>query len=134
MVETMSVNEKILKTLKNANGYLEKSIVALNKNDENLFADNLWHTAAELEYALFLFSITLQDENNIAHWKPNREPKKVDAMPNLGEVQNLLNEAEKHVVNKTLLEAYKNVYFARHFVLKIQESLNKKKREALKKK
>ena len=134
MVETMSVNEKILKTLKTANGYLEKSIGALNKNDENLFADSLWHTAAELEYVLFLFSVTLQNENNVANWKPNPEAKRFDDMPNLGEVQSLLNEAEKFLANEKLLEAYKNVYFARHFVLKIQEGLAKRKREALKKK
>lgn len=134
MVETMSVNEKILKTLKTANGYLENSIGALNKNDEKLLADSLWHTAAELEYALFLFSVTLQNENNVAHWKQNPEAKKFDAMPNLGEVQSLLNEAEKCLANEKLSEAYKNVYFARHFVLRIQESLAKKKREALKKK
>jgi hypothetical protein len=134
MVETMSVNEKILKTLKTANGYLEKSIEALNKKDENLFTDSLWHTAAELEYALFLFSVTLQNENNTAHWKQNPEPKKIDATPNLGEMQSLLNEAEKCVANEKLLEAYKNVYFARHFVLRIQEGLAKKKREELKKK
>jgi hypothetical protein len=134
MVETMSVNEKILKTLKTANGYLEKSIEAVNKKDENLLTDSLWHTAAELEYALFLFSITLQNKNNTANWKQNPEPKKTDAMPNLKEVQSLLNEAEKCIANEKFLEGYKNVYFARYYTLKIQEGLAKKKREALKKK
>jgi hypothetical protein len=132
MVETMTVNEKIHKTLKTANGYLEKSITALNNKDENLFSECLWHVAAELEYALFLFSITLQNENNLVNLKQN--PKKIDAMPNLGEVQSLLNEAERFMANAKLLEAYKNVYMARHYTLKIQEGLAKKKREALKKK
>ncbi|MEM3641607.1 MAG: hypothetical protein QXH37_06785 [Candidatus Bathyarchaeia archaeon] len=132
MVETMSVNEKILRSLKNAEGYLEKSMTALNNKNDTLFADSLWHFAAELEYALFLFSITLQSENNGAHWKPN--PKKGDAVPNLGEVQNLLNEAERFMADGKLLEAYKNVYLARHCTLKIQEDLAKKRREALKKK
>ncbi|MDH7477406.1 MAG: hypothetical protein QHH17_03370 [Candidatus Bathyarchaeota archaeon] len=132
MVEKMAVNDKILKALKNANEYLEKSMTALNNKNDNLFADSIWHFAAELEYALFLFSITLQNENNRAHWKAN--PKKIDVMPNLGEVQTLLNEAEKFTANGKLLEAYKNVYVARHYTLKIQEDLAKKKREALKKK
>jgi hypothetical protein len=132
MVETMTVNEKILKTLKNVNGYIEKTMVALNNKDENLFADSLWRVAAELEYALFLFSITLQNENNIAHWKQN--PKKMDVTPSVGEVQSLLNEAMSFVEDGKLLEAYKNVYVARHSTLKIQEELAKRKREALKKK
>jgi hypothetical protein len=132
MVETMTVNEKILKALKNAKGCLEKTMIALNNKDENLFADSLWHVAAELEYALFLFSITLQNENNIASWKQN--PKKMDATPSMGEVQSLLNEAMSLVEGGKLLEAYKNVYVARHSTLKIQEDLAKKKREALKKK
>ena len=132
MVETMSVNEKILKALKNANGYLEKSMTALKNKNDTLFSDSLWHFAAELEYALFLFSITLQGEKNGAHWKIN--PKKIDVIPNLGEVQNLLNEAERFMADGKFLEAYKNVYVARHYTLKIQEDLAKKKREALKKK
>jgi hypothetical protein len=132
MVETMTANEKILKTLRTATGYLKKSMVALNKKDEHLFSESLWHVSAELEYALFLFSITILDENNVAHWKPN--PKKIDDAPNLSEVQSLLSEAERFMVNEKLLEAYRNVYVARHYMLKIKEDLAKKKREALKKK
>ncbi|MDI6805771.1 MAG: hypothetical protein QMD20_03790 [Candidatus Bathyarchaeia archaeon] len=132
MVETMNVNEKILETLKNAKDYLEKSMTALNNKNDNLFADGIWSFAAELEYALFLFFITLQNENNKTHWKPN--PKKIDVMPSLSEVQSLLKEAEGFMANGKLLEAYKNVYVARHYTLKIQDDLAKKKREALKKK
>ncbi|MEM3699730.1 MAG: hypothetical protein QXL57_02540 [Candidatus Bathyarchaeia archaeon] len=132
MVETMSVNEKILKTLKNAKSYLEKSMTALNNKNDTLFSDSLWHFAAELEYALFLFSIILRSENNGANWKPN--PKKIDVIPNRREVQTLLNEAERFVADGKLLEAYKNVYVIRHYTLKIQEDLAKKKLEAIKKK
>lgn len=133
-LKTMSVNEKILKTLKTANEYLEKSITALNNKDKNLFADSLWHVRAELEYALFLLSIAIQNENSIAHLKLNPETKKIDVMPNLGEVQSLLNEAERFMAAGNFLKAYKNVYVARHFTLKVQEGLAKEKREALKKK
>jgi hypothetical protein len=131
MAEKMVVKEKILKTLKNAKGYLEKTVNAVNK-DENLFAGSLWHVAVELEYALFLLSMTLQNENNIVHWKPN--PKKMDATPNIDELQSVLNEAERFVAEGKFLEAYKNVYVARHSTLKIQENAAKKKREAVKKK
>jgi len=130
----MTANEKILKALKTATTYLEDSILALNKKNENSFADSLWHVAAELEYALFLFSITFQNESSISKWKPNPELKKVEAGPILVEVQNLLNEAERYMANEKLLESYKNAYIARHYILKVQEDLTKKKREALKKK
>jgi hypothetical protein len=49
-------------------------------------------------------------------------------------VGNLLNEAERFVVNERLLDAYKSAYIARHYILKVQEDLAKKKREMLKKK
>jgi hypothetical protein len=130
----MAVNEKTLKALESAKTYLENSIIALNKKDENSFASSIWHLAAELEYTLFLFSIIFQDESNILEWKPNPELKKVDVDTILAEVQNLLKEAEEHMANEKLQDAYKNAHIARHYILKIQEDIAKKKREALKKK
>jgi hypothetical protein len=107
---------------------------ALNKRDENLFDGNLWHAAAELEYALFLFSIMFQNESSLLKWKPNAELKKTESGPTLIEAQNLLNKAEKFMVNEKLLDAYKSASIARHYMLKVHEDLAKKKREALKKK
>ncbi len=133
-VETMAANEKILKSLKSATTHLENSMLALNKKDENAFADSLWHVGAELEYALFLFSLTFQNESNLPKWKSNPEQKSTEAGPILAKVQNLLDEAEKHIINGKSLDAYKSAYVARHHVLKVQEELAKKKREAFKKK
>jgi hypothetical protein len=130
----MTANEKILKPLKSTIVYLEKSMQALNKRDENLFDGNLWHAAAELEYALFLFSIMFQNESSLLKWKPNAELKKTESGPTLIEAQNLLNKAEKFMVNEKLLDAYKSASIARHYMLKVHEDLAKKKREALKKK
>lgn len=126
----MAVNEKVLRALRTATNYLEKSIEAFNQKNEVSFADNFWHVAAELEYALFLFSITFQNENSHS-WKPN--PEKTDTKSVLEEVQNLLSEAEKSAVNEKLLESYKSAYIARHYIRKVQEDLAKKKREKLKK-
>ncbi len=129
----MAINEKILKGLKSATTHLENSILALNKKDEDSFASCLWHVAAELEYTLFLFSITFQNERDPSRWKPNPEPK-IETVSMLMDVQNLLNEADKFVVNEKLLDAYKSAYIARHYILKVQEDLAKKKRKMLKKK
>ncbi|MEM2994805.1 MAG: hypothetical protein QXI91_02150 [Candidatus Bathyarchaeia archaeon] len=122
----MAANEKVLKALKTAANYLEKSILAFNQKDEASLSNGLWHVAAELEYALFLFSITFQNENAVL-WKSN--PERTDINPTLEEVQALLSEAEKLVVDGRLLESYKNVYVARNYVRKVQEILAKKLRE-----
>jgi hypothetical protein len=129
----MAINEKISKGLKSAATHLKNSIVALNKKDEDSFADTLWHVAAELEYTLFLFSITFQNEKDLSKWKPNAESK-VETGSTLMNAQNLLNEAEKFVMNEELLDAYKSAYIARHYVLKVQEDLAKKKRKMLREK
>ena len=130
----MMANEKILKAVKSAAAYLENSMVALSKKDESSFAVSLWHAAAELEYALFLFSVTFQNESDLPKWKPNPELKKIETGQMLIDVQNLLKDAEKFIVNEKLPDAYKSAYIARHCILKVQEDLAKKKREALKKK
>jgi len=129
----MTVNEKISKALKSATNHLDNSMLALNKKDENSFADSLWHVAAELEYIIFLFSITFPDESDPSKWKLNLELKS-ETGSMLTDVGNLLNEAERLVMNERLLDAYKNAYTARHHIFKIQENLAKKKREMLKKK
>ena len=129
----MTINEKISKALKSATSHLENSMLALNKKDENSFADSLWHVSAELEYILFLFSITFPNESDLSKWKPNLELKS-ETGSMLIDVGNLLNEAERFVVNERLLDAYKDAYTTRHYILKVQEDFAKKQREMLKKK
>jgi len=130
----MAANEKILKALQSAIAYLNNSMLAMDKKDDNSLANNVWHVAAELEYALFLFSITIQDEMDKSKWKLNPKLKKVEVGPTLVTVQDLLNEAEKCMRNEKLLDAYKSAYTARDYILKIQKDFAKKKREAFKKK
>jgi hypothetical protein len=133
-VETLATNEKILKALKSAAEYLDNSIVSLSRKEEGEFADNLWHVAAELEYATFLFSIQLGDESDLSRWRPKPEPGKMEAAPVLMKVQDLIKEAEGHLQNRRLREAYQGAYVARHYALGVQEDFAKKKREALRKK
>jgi hypothetical protein len=130
----MAANKKILKALKSAITHLDNSMLTIDKKNDNSVADSVWHVAAELEYALFLFSITVQDEIDKTKWKLNPKLKKVEDGPMLVTVQEFLDKAEKCMTNEKLLDAYKNAYIARHFILKIQKDFTKKKREALKKK
>lgn len=130
----MATNEKILKALKSAITHLDNSTEAIEKKDENPLEHGVWNVAAELEYALFLFSITVHDEINKSKWKLSPKLKKSEVSLKLVKVQDLLNEAEKYVKNEKLLDAYKNASIARNYILKIQKVFAKKKREALKEK
>lgn len=128
----MATNEKISSALKSAATYLESSIRALTKKDECSLLDNVWHLAAELEYALFMFSITFQEEKDKPKWRSNPRLKKVEVDSALVTVQDLLKEADKHMNEENLLETYQKVDVARHYVLKAQGDFARKKREALK--
>jgi len=132
-VDAMSFQDKILTALKTAKNHLENSMTAKTKNNEELFKNAIWHAAAELEYALFFFSMIFENESQRQKWKANPKLKKADLNSMLNKTQELLNEAEK-LVGENMLEAYKNAYLARHYMLKIQGDLAKKKREKSSKK
>jgi hypothetical protein len=127
----MAANEKILLALKSAATYLENSIRAFAKKDENYLMDNVWHVAAELEYTLFLFSIAFEEADKLK-LRSNPRLKKVELDSALVTVQKLLKEVFKHMKEKNLLEAYKEANMARHYMLKVQRDFARKKREALK--
>lgn len=130
----MVANEKLLKALEFAITHLDNSVLAMDKKDKGSLEDAIWHVGAELEYGLFLFSITAQGEMDTSKWKLNSKLKNVEVGPTLVAVQDLLGKAEKCMRNEKLLDAYKSTYIARHYILKIQKDFAKKKREALKKK
>ena len=127
MIVTMTIDEKILQSLKSAVTYLESSTFALDKKDESLLADNIWHVAAELEYALFLLSIKTLNESDVSKLKSNPEFEKADVGSSLVYVKNLLNEAEEFVLSGQLQDAYKSAYVVRNCILKIKDDLAKKK-------
>ncbi|MEM1539978.1 MAG: hypothetical protein QXJ07_01135 [Candidatus Bathyarchaeia archaeon] len=129
----MVANDKILKALESATSYLEKSASALNSGDESSFTKHFWHVAAELEYALFMFSLIFQEESvNKSKWKSNPNMKRDDINGTLAEVRSLLDNAKKFLTSGKLLDAYKSVYMARHHVFAVEENLANKKRGGLK--
>ena len=126
MCEIMAVDEKILQSLKSAMMYLENSAIALDKKDEKLLADSIWHVAAELEYALFLLSIKMQNEISVLKPKSNLESKKVDVDSMMVDVKNLLNEAEMSVLNGRLHNAYKSAMLQGIVYLRLRKTLPKR--------
>ncbi|MEM2338015.1 MAG: hypothetical protein QXP06_05375 [Candidatus Bathyarchaeia archaeon] len=129
----MSSIDKISKALKSAISYLDNSILSLRNKDENAFSNSVWHVAAELEYALFLFSITLGNGHNVSIAKSNPEVKSIQMDQVMLKVKGLISEAEESIGKGELSDAYKNVYLARHYVFNVQENLTKKKNETNKK-
>jgi hypothetical protein len=134
MSGAIPIEEKMLKSLKSAVTYLENSALALEKEDEGLLADTIWHVAAELEYTLFLLSITTQSENGVPESRSRRRPKEVDVGSTLVDVKGLVNKTQESVLGGRLKEAYESAYAARNSVLTIKEILAKKRRALLKKK
>jgi hypothetical protein len=118
----MAVDEKISRSLKSAMTYLES-----DKKDGGLLADNLWHVAAELEYALFLLSFKTHDENCMPKMKSNLGSRKADVASALDGVKNLLIQAQTFFRSGRLQDTYKNAYVARQHALKIMDDLVKKK-------
>lgn len=130
---------KLLKALESAMTHLNNSLDALDEESRNPLEESVWHVGAELEYALFLFSMLVGDETNRSKWKINPKLKKAELKPTLMEVQNLLKKSKRHVRNMRertgeLSEAYKNASIARDYVLGIQKRFSKERREALKNK
>jgi len=129
----MATNDKILKALESALNRLDEAISALKSRDENAFSNGVWHVAAELEYALFLFSLAVGSENSMPVAKLNPEIKNMQMDNIVLKVKELVGEAQKSIMDGQLLNAYRSAYLARHFIFKAQESLNKKKHEASRK-
>lgn len=128
----MDVSGKVATTIASALRYLENSMEALNKKDYDALAKNVWHVVAELEYALFLFSIIIQ--NDVASKpKADPDPKKVELNQILADASHFLKNAETLVSYGKFSDAYGSVRNARNYVLKVQEELLKRRREESKK-
>jgi len=126
----MSFN-KILKALSSTLTYLDKAASALRKGDENAFFNDVWHVAAELEYALFLFLLALEEsERNVQMLKPSPETINPSVGDVMLKVKELVEEAQNFLMKGDLSNAHSRVYLARHYIFKVQESLDKKKTRA----
>ncbi len=119
--------EKISTAIISAMGSLKSSIEAYEKNDEKQVAGFVWRAVAELEYALFLLSIQHQGEIETSSWKMSSHSKEVEIEPTLSSAKNLLKEARSSIEANKFHEAYKKTWTARNHLLKVQESLEKKK-------
>ena len=121
--------ENIFKAITSAIAHLEKSMETPVKTDEKKVAHFAWQAASDLEYALFLFSLIHQDENESSPWKTKPKSKQVEIEPLLISAQDLLQEAKSSFEADKLHEAYKKTWMARGQLLRVHDLFEKKLRK-----
>jgi len=121
--EWKMINEKIIEAITSAINRLEDSMKALMEKDEQGVVGSVWEAAAELEYALFLFSLTQQEEAERSSWKLNLPSKQVEVGPTLVSAQDLLIEAKSCIDIGELGIAHKKTWMARGCLLEVWKRL-----------
>lgn len=124
----MALEEKITKAVLSAIKYLETSKDFLTENNQDALENQVWKASAEVEYALFLFSILRQNEHQSHSWKVDLKSKELEVAPVIASTQELLEKAKTGFESGDLLEAHKNMWVARGYLLKVQGFLEKKRK------
>ena len=128
-VEELAYSEKIVKALTSCEAYLAKLIPASKNTCEE--SDNwMWHAAAELEYALFLFSLKSPDEDVALNWKTGSRDRSDSTAKLVETVQNLVIRSKESTMTGDWLQARRCAYAAADILLRIQREHSRKKRGA----
>ena len=131
-VEELAYSKKILEALTSCGDYLEKSIDASKRTCEE--SDScMWLAGAELEYALFLFSLRSSDEDFTSNWKTGSHDRSDSAAKLLSMVQNLVIRSKELTAASDWLQARRCADAARNILLRIQREHTKKKRGSTRK-
>jgi hypothetical protein len=121
--------EKITESIESATNHLEGSMKALAKKDEKNLVNHVWRAGADLEYALFLFSLIHQNESESSSWKTDAHSKQVEVSSTLSSVQDLLREVKDSMKAGELLDAHKKTWMARGCLLRVHDTFEKKRKE-----
>jgi len=114
---------KVSEALKNAVSCLEGAIKARIDGDDDTLKNKVWHGAAEVEYAVFLLSLTQGSENE--PWKNGiKQPANLNIESALAMAQENLLEAERKLENDQA-EAYRFAWIARGLMLTVQDGMEK---------
>ena len=122
----MALENKITKAVLSAMKHLGNSKTLIAENSQDALANQIWKASAELEYALFLFSILRKNEDH--SWKVDLKSKKLEIAPAIASTEELLEKAKINFENGNFLEAYKKMWIARGYLLKVQNVLEKKRK------
>jgi hypothetical protein len=122
--------ENILQDITSAINYLEESMKAVLEKNEKEVTRFVWKAAADLEHALFLFSLMHQEENPSSSWKLNPPAKQVEVGPILVAAQDLLKEAKDSFEAENFYEAHKKAWMARGYLLRVHDFFEKMRRKS----
>ncbi|NIP67459.1 hypothetical protein GWN63_05310 [Candidatus Bathyarchaeota archaeon] len=120
--------KKLTKAIASAIEYLEASMKVASKGNDQEVSRPIWGAAADLEYALFLFSI-LQEESASSSWKLKSPSKDFEIHSFLTSARDLLTEAKTEIEQEELDEAHKKTWMARGYLLKLHNFFEKKQRK-----
>lgn len=125
-VEELAYTEKAVKALVSCEVHLGKSISALDSSSEE-FDNLIWHAAAELEYALFLFSLKGSEDDVTLIGKAESRYRSDSTAERLDTVQTLIAQSKKSIDAGDWLRAHKCAYDGSNILLRIQRERAKKK-------
>ena len=124
----MALEKKITNAVLSAMKYLENSKNLITENNQDALANHVWKASAELEYALFIFSILRKNEDQSHSWKVDLKSKNLEIAPAIVSTEELLEKARTGFENGNFLEAHKKIWTARGYLLKVQNVLEKKRK------
>jgi hypothetical protein len=91
----------------------------------------MWHAAAELEYALFLFSLKGSDDDVVLNWKTGSHDRGGSLAKLVNTVQNMLVQSKESIVAGNWVQARKYACAAGNILLGIQREHTRKKRGSI---
>lgn len=125
------MKKNVNSALESAAVFLEDAMKAVLKKDETKVKELVWKASSELEYALFVLSLMINEDEKLTKTR-----MKLDVNPNykndLGAVlvsaQDLTVEAQKLLDKKHFEEAYGRAKAARNYLLRLHEAFEKQRK------
>ena len=120
---------KIEAALTTALKHVEEAINAHTRNDEKTMSDSLWSALAETEYAVFILSLLQNDRSNAALKQGTSGKQSIEPESTLTSAQQLLRSVKEKTQTGEHLKAHEEAWTARNLLLKLQESIEKKRKK-----
>ena len=126
--------DKIEAALAEAKKHIEECISAYAHNDEEATSNSLWIASSEAEYAVFLLSLLQSDNSKTTPSRQSSSTKQpLELQSSLTSAQQLLANAEANVQAGDYDKGYEDAWTARNVLLKMQDFVEKKRKEEGKK-
>jgi len=126
--------DKIKTALTAALKHIEESVGAYAHNNEKTMSNSLWTASSEVEYAVFLLSLLQGDNSKITPSKQSSSTKQsLELQSSLAFAQQLLASAKANAEAGDYKKGHEEAWAARNLLLKVQDSVEKKRKQEGKK-